>query len=184
MSPSSIVKLVNSLSASEKRYFKLQSKMQGGDKEYLLLFSLIDENREADIHKLKQEFRNQSPGGSWDNTCIYLGRMLTDALVRAKKDKDIFFDLLHEIQEAKILKERSLDEEAYKLVKKIQKNASRFQMHWIEYYCHRYELNHLSDNNFTGISDDQLIRTQMKGKEVLKIHNHIHDHYSLYEILK
>jgi hypothetical protein len=184
MSPTAIVKLVNSLSASEKRYFKLQSKIQGGEKEYLLLFTLIDENKDADITRLKQEFKNYSPRGSWDNTCIYLGRMLTDALVRAKKDKDLFFDLLHEIQEAKILKERSLDEEAYKLVKKIQKKASRFQMHWIEYYCHRYELNHYSDNNFSSISDDQLITFQMKGKDVLKNLNHIHDHYSLYELLK
>ncbi len=184
MSPSAIIKLVNSLSASEKRYFRLQSKMQGGDKEYLLLFSLIDENKDADLTRLKQEFRNQSPAGSWDNTCIYLGRMLTDALVRAKKDKDLFFDLLHEIQEAKILKERSLDEEAYKLIKKVQKKASRYQMHWIEYYCHRYELNHLSDNNFSGVTDDQLIKGQMKGKDVLKSLNHIHDHYSLYELLK
>jgi len=184
MTPSSLVKLVRSLSSSEKRYFKLQSKMQGGSKEYLLLFQLMDTFKDPEIQKLKQEFKKRSPGGSWENSCIYLGNILIDSLVRAKKEKDIFFDLLHQIQEIKILEERSLDLEAFKQIKKVQQKAAQYQLHWIEYYCLRHELHHYSDNNFAGIDDDRLIRVQMKGKEVLKSLNHIHDHYSLYELLK
>jgi len=183
MSPSSLVKLVRSLSSSEKRYFKLQSKMQGGEKEYLLLFQLMDTNRDPDIQHLKLEFKKRSRKGSWENTCIYLGNMLIDCLVRAKKEKDIFFDLLHQLQEIKILKERSLDEEAFKQAKKVRQKAAKYQLHWIEYYCYRYELQHYSDNNFAGVNDDRLVKLQMKGKDILKSLNHIHDHYSLYELL-
>ena len=158
--------------------------MQNGSKEYLVLFELIDELKEPDIKKLKQQFGKHSPKGSWENTCNYLGTLLIDSLVRAKKEKDVFFDLLHQLQEIKILSERSLEEEAFKLIRKVQKKASQYQLHWIEYYCHRYELNYYSDNNFPEVSDDQLIKLQMKGKDVLKSLNHIHDHYSLYELLK
>lgn len=184
MAPLSLVKLINSLSGSEKRYFKLQSKMQSGEKEYLKLFELIDNCKDHDIQKVKVDFKKCFPDGSWENTCIYLGNQLIDSLVRAKKEKDVFFDLLHQLQEIKILKERSLDEEAFKQIKKVQKKAAQFQMHWIEYYCHRYELNHHADKNFSALSDDELIKLQMKGKDVLKSLNHIHDHYALYEMLK
>ena len=184
MTPSSLVKLVRSLSGPEKRYFKLQSKIQSGSKDYLLLFQLIDAFKNPDLQKLKQAFKKQLFDCSWENICIYLGKMLLDSLVWVKKEKDIFIDLLHQLQGIKILKERSLDEEAFKQVKKVQQKAARHQLHWIEYYCHRYELHHYSDKNFSAINDEHLVKMQMKGKDVLKSLNHIHDHYSLYELLK
>jgi hypothetical protein len=184
MSPSSLIKLIGSLSGPEKRFFKLQSKMQNGSKEYLLLFDLIERSKIPDVNQLSEEFKKLSPGGSWNNTRIYLGNMLLDCLVRAKTEKDVFFDLLQEIQQIRILKERSLDQEAFKKAKKVQRKAASFQLHWIEYYCYRYELNYYSDNNFSEINDEELVRLQMKGKEVLRGLNHIHDHYSLYELLK
>lgn len=184
MTPGSLVKLVRSLSGPEKRYFKLQSKIQSGGKEYLLLFQLMDTVKNPDIQQLKQAFKKKSPGGSWENTCIYLGNMLVDSLVRAKKEKDIFFDLLHQLQGIRVLEERSLDREAFKQIRRVQQKAAQHQQHWIEYYCYRHELHHYADNNFSGIDDDRLVQMQMKGKDVLKSLHHIHDHYSLYELLK
>src|ERR1700753_356615 len=99
MSPSALVKLVRSLSSSEKRFFKLQSKRQSGGKEYLLLFELIDSVKHPDIRELKKAFKKKSPTGSWENTCIYLGSSIVDGLVRAKKEKNVFFSLLHQLQE-------------------------------------------------------------------------------------
>lgn len=183
MSPAALVKLVRSLSSSEKRYFKLQSKRQSGNKEYLVLFELIDSVKNPDIRTLKQEFKKRSPEGSWENTCIYLGSSIVDGLVRAKKEKDIFFNLLHQLQEIRILKERSLEEEAFSQARKVGRMAAKYQLHWIEYYCYRDELRHYSDNNFTGITDQGLVTLQMKGKDILKSLSHIHDHYSLYELL-
>jgi hypothetical protein len=158
--------------------------MQSGDKEYLQLFQLIETSKNPNIQQLKQEFKKRSRKGSWENTCIYLGEMLIDSLVRAKKEKDIFFDLLHQLQEIKILKERSLEQQAFKQIKKVQQKAAQHQLHWIEYYCYRYELQYYSDNSFADINDEKLVKLQMKGKDVLKSLNHIHDHYSLYELLQ
>ncbi|HVW60942.1 MAG TPA: hypothetical protein VHC48_12925 [Puia sp.] len=183
MNPSALVKLVGSLSSSEKRYFKLQAKRQGGSKEYLLLFQLIDSMKNPDIRQLKQEFKKRSPKGSWENTCIYLGSSIVDCLVRAKKEKDIFFTLLYQLQEIRILRERSLEEEAFRQARKVGRLAAKYQLHWIEYYCYRDELQHYSENNFTGITDQGLVTLQMKGKNILKSLSHIHDHYSLYELL-
>jgi len=184
MTVTSLIKLVNSLSSSEKRYFKLHSRLQSGNKEYLVLFELLDQNKNLEIVALKKAFQEKAPRKSWDNTCTYLGSVLVDSLVRVKKEKDVFFDLLYQIQEVKVLTERSLDEEAFKQIKKLRQRAAQLQQHWIEYYCCRYELNYYADNNFPALTDDILIRLQMKGKEVLRNLNHIHDHASLYELLK
>jgi len=162
----------------------LQSQLQTGAKEYLVLFDLLDGTNNLGVQELKQKFKTRSATASWDNTCNYLSRLLIDSLVSAKKDKDVFFELLHEIMEVKILSERSLDEEAFKQIKKLRQKASGYQQHWIEYFCCRTELNFHSDNNFSEMDDDSLVRLQMKGKDVLKNLNHIHDHYSLYELLK
>jgi hypothetical protein len=175
---------VNSLSSSEKRSFRLQSQIQTGNKEYLVLFDLLDGNSNPNVRELKDAFKKRSATASWENTCNYLSRLLLDSLVSAKKDKDVFFDLLHEIMEVKILSERSLDEEAFKQIKKLRQKASQYQQHWIEYFCCRTELNFHSGNNFSEMDDDILVRLQMKGKDVLKNLNQIHDHYSLYELLK
>ncbi|HEY6901847.1 MAG TPA: hypothetical protein VI233_14425 [Puia sp.] len=183
MSPSALVKLIRSLSSSEKRYFKLQSKMQSGSKDYLLLFQLIDSNKNPDLKQIKAEFKKCTPSGSWENTCIYLGSSLVDCLVRAKKEKDIFFSLLHQLQEIRILKERSLEEDAFRQARKVGHIAAEHQLYWLEYYCYRDELQHYSDNNFAGINDQELVALQMKGKNILKSLSHIHDHYSLYELL-
>lgn len=183
MSPAALIKLVHSLSGPEKRHFRLQCKMQLGSKEYEILFRIIDTHRGPDIALLKQAFKKESPKGSWENTCTYLGRMLIESLVRAKKEKDVYFDLMHQLQEIRILNERSLEQQAIRQAKTVQRKAAQYQLHWIEYECFRFELQHYSDNNFAGITDDQLVKWQMKGKNILKSVNHIHDHYSLYELL-
>lgn len=184
MTPTALVKLVHSLSGAEKRHFRLQCKKQAGSKEYEMLFRIIDRHKGPDIALLREAFRKESPSGSWDNTCIYLGKMVIECLVRAKKEKDVYFELMHQLQEIRILNERSLEQQALREAKKVQQKAAQYQLHWIEYECFRFELQHYSDNNFAGITDDELVRLQMKGKNILKSVNHIHDHYSLYELLQ
>src|SRR6202000_290740 len=161
-----------SLSSSEKRYFKLQSKRQSGGQEYLLLFELIDTMKYSALRELKKEFKERSPRGSWENTCIYLGSSILDGLVRAKQEKDVFFDLLHQLQEIRILKERSLDDEAIRQTKKVRRIAAQHQLYWIEYYCYRDELQHYSENSFAGVTDQELVTLQMKGKDLLKSLSH------------
>jgi hypothetical protein len=45
MSQIALIRLVKSLSKSEKRHFRISTRKQSGSKEYLDLFDLIDRNR-------------------------------------------------------------------------------------------------------------------------------------------
>jgi hypothetical protein len=52
MTLTSLIKLVNSLFRSEKRYFKMHSQVQAGNKEYLVLFDLLEKNKNLNLKNL------------------------------------------------------------------------------------------------------------------------------------
>ncbi len=180
------IRLVNSLSSAEKRYFTVFSGKQQGEKEYLVLFKIIEKNDSRDIEKkhLSALFRQSCPHSSLDNAARYLVKIITDSLIHAKAEKDNLFSILWGLMRVKVLQERSLAEEGYKELKKIRQQAEASQHHLLRYLTFRYELNHLSAVNFPGVSDTHLVEMQMKAKESLRTIHHIEEHYSLYELLK
>ncbi|RPI17258.1 MAG: hypothetical protein EHM58_10045 [Ignavibacteriae bacterium] len=60
MNPSqNLFYLIKSLSANEKRYFKMYCSLQSGDKNYLRLFEAIDEISEYDETLIKEQFKKE-----------------------------------------------------------------------------------------------------------------------------
>lgn len=184
MSLAAAIKLVKSLSSPEKRYFKLHTRQQQGEKEYQDLFDIIDSSSFAGTAAVKEKFAEMHPGSSLDNVSRYLVKLLTDCLIQTRMEKDTFFQLLQGIMRTRVLQERSLDQEGYEQLKKVRRLATDSQQHLVEYMTYRDELNYFSDLNFRGLSDKTLIETQMKAKDILKSMNHIQDHHSLFETLK
>jgi hypothetical protein len=184
MTLQSLSKLIKSLSGPEKRHFKLKSQIQLGEKDYLELFDLIESTPTIEVDKVKKKFEKAHPKTSISNTAKYLMRLLTDDLIDLKSDKDNFFHLLQEVKRVKILQERSLTKEGYHLLIKVREEARESQQHLIQYLTYREELNYLSDSGFSILDDKALIGTQMQAKEILRLLDNIHDHHSLYEILR
>lgn len=177
------IRLVQSLSGPEKRFFKLNTRQQSGPRDYQELFDIIC-NDGPQTENIVQSFKTAFPKSNIDNTARYLLRILTDCLIQSRVQKDGFFQLFQGIMRVKVLQERALPEEGYKELKRIRENASRHQQYFIEYLTYRYELDHLSGSGFSGVSDNQLVQTQMKAKELLKHVNHVQDHHSLFELMK
>lgn len=184
MSQTVAIRLIKSMSKSEKRHFKLQTKKQAGNKDYLNLFDLIDQQATIDIDEIRQQFARHHPGVSLNNTARYLVKLITDCLIQSKIEKDVQFQLMQQLMRVKILKERSLPEEGFKELKKIRESAVYSQQHYIQYFTYRYELDYFSDHNFQELTDIELIELQMKAKHTLKTINHIQEHHSLLELLK
>jgi hypothetical protein len=60
MKPSNeLFELIKSLTKSEKRFFKLQSSLQSGDKNYIRLFDTIDKMSEYDEEEVKSNFKGE-----------------------------------------------------------------------------------------------------------------------------
>jgi len=173
------------MSKVEKRKFKLSTKKQSGNKDYLLLFDLIDRSNIIEsASSLKEKYNKIQPLSSIDNTARYLLNMLTDSLIQSKIKEDNVFRLFHGILRIQVLQERSLHEKGFKELKKLQQVAIKSQNHLMEYYISRQELNYAAELNFKGLTEKDLIQMQMKAREVLKDMHNTQEHYSLHEILK
>jgi len=172
------------MSKVEKRKFKLSSKKQAGKKDYLDLFNIIAEGSFIEPTLVKEKLRELHLEISIDNTASYLLKVLTDCLIQTKIKEDNTFHLYYGLLRVRLLQTRSLQEEGYKELKKLQQIAIASQNHFTEYIIYRQELNYISDLNFTGMTEKDLVEIQMKARDVLKDMRNTQEHYSLYELLK
>lgn len=184
MSIITAIRLVRSLSGSEKRLFKLHTRKQSGNKDYLLLFNFIEKHGQLTATEIVKKLSADAEKIAVDNTARYLVKLLTDVLIEIKIEKDKWFGMMHGIMRAKILQERSLTEESNKQLNKIRYAAQRAQQDIIEYLTYREELDHQIKLNFQNLDDKDLIALQMKAKLNIKNLNSLHDHHSLFELLK
>lgn len=179
-----LIRLVKSLSKSEKRQFRLSTRKQTGQKEYLDLFDLIDQNDLDKIAIIEEKFAQLHPRSSLDNAGRYLEKVLVDSLIQSKIKEDNLFKLFHGLMRVSVLEERNLPDESFKELKKVQQLALDSQNHFIQSITYRFELNYLADNNFTGLTEKALVERQMKARDTLKTIRDTHELYSLYELLK
>jgi len=184
MSQTAAIRLVKSLSGPEKRSFKLYARRVSGSRDYLDLFNIIDACDDPRTTIISEAFAKKHAPSSLNSAARYLVKVLTDCLIQQKTEKDPVFQLLQGVMRVRVLQERSLAEEGYRELKKVRSKAHGLQQHFIEYITYRSELNLLSDANFPGIDDRQLVEAQMKAKSLLRNMNHIQDHHSLFELLK
>lgn len=184
MTNASIIQLIKSLSKEEKRQFKLASKKQSGNKDYLVLFDIIDRNGILDFGLIKQKFEAERPRASIQNTARYLSGLITDSLITSKLKDDKDFQLVYGYLRIRILKERFLIHEAYKELKRLKEIAHTTENLNLHHLLYRFELEYQSNENFKDISEKRLIGIQMKMREILKDIHTVNEHYALYELLK
>ncbi len=180
-----LIQLIKTLSGSEKRNFKLYCKKQSGDKDYLVLFNIINKaSLDQGAEAIKSQFRLKYPGKSFENTAQYLLRVVTDSLVQIRASHDPWFQQYHSLMRSKVLSERSLWQEGHKELKKAQKLSAGLQDNIMHYQTCRLELNYWSASGFSDISEQELVNAQMKSKSTLRLLHQIQEHHSLLELLK
>ncbi|MBX3239083.1 MAG: hypothetical protein KIT80_09900 [Chitinophagaceae bacterium] len=184
MSKLAAIKLIKSLSGSEKRYFKSYAKRQSVNRIYLDLFMVIEEGTATDEVVIEKKFYEKHKNASIHNATNYLVKILTDCLIQLKMSKDIEFQLLQGMMRVRVLQERSLYQEAYRELQTIRSAALAFQHPVVPYLTYREELNYLSEVNFPSVTDREIVGMQMKAKGLLRDLSNIHDHHSLFELLK
>lgn len=175
--------LINSLTKGEKRYFKLYTSLQQGSKDYLYLFELLEKGPDT-IAGIKEAFHLKKPKASYEATSKYLYKIITDCMLHLRADKDITTKLVTALMKANIMFEKSLYEDGFKQLQKIKATAAEFELYIIELWASRLELYYLCNLNFHPITEPELIQKQMNIQELLKYARNIHQHTSLYELLR
>lgn len=180
----SLLKLIASMSPAEKRQFILSTKKQASSSKYLDLFKLIDKQKDLEWLFIKEKFKAIYPTSAIESTASYLNKLLVDVLIQNKLLNDETYKLLYSLLQIKVLQDRNLLEGAYSEIKKNIVLASKYQELPLLYLLKRKELNYLSDINFKGIKEKDLVTKQVVAKDILRKIRNTQEHYTLYELLK
>lgn len=178
----SLMILTESLSKAEKRYFRLFSNIQSGDKKYVYLFDLIIAKNSIDA--VYAQFCKKYNSANFNIAVKHLYQTIMDCLTYLHRKQDMQTKIFALISEADILFERALTDEAMETLKKAKQTALTYEMYPLLILSRRTELKYLNATNFKNISERQLISKQMKIIEDMKYNRSSNLHSQLYDILK
>lgn len=135
MKPSTeLFDLIKSLTKSEKRFFKLHSALQSGDKNYLRVFDAIDKQKEYDEEALKKQFAKETFIKHLPSEKNHLYKLILKALRAFHAESSVSGILKQEIKNIEILYQKALYVECNKLLhraKRIARENERFY-YWFE----------------------------------------------------
>lgn len=124
MKPSNdLFELIKSLSKSEKRFFKLSSSLQSGDKNYLKIFDAIDRQKEYDEDMLKECFEGETFIKHFPSEKNHLYKLILKSLRAYHSDNSISSILKQEIKNIEILYKKALYRECNKFLGRAKKLA-------------------------------------------------------------
>jgi len=124
MKPSTeLFDLIKTLSKSEKRFFKLSSSLQSGEKNYVKIFDAIDEQNEYNEEELKTLFKNESFVQHFPSEKNHLYKLILKSLRSYHSDNSISSILQQEIKNIEILYKKALYKECNKFLLRAKKMA-------------------------------------------------------------
>ncbi len=115
-----IFEFVKSLTKSEKRYFKLYSMFQQGNKSYMNLFDIIDHQKTYNEKKISERFFTKNKVSNFPSVKKYLFDQLVASLKSYGKYKDLDSTHTDLIETYKVLHYKGLYGQSERLLKKIK----------------------------------------------------------------
>lgn len=173
---------IQSMSKSEKRYFRLFNSLQQGEKGYLRLFNLL-ERYEVFGENTQQELIQHFPGTSIEPARKYLYQVLMKSLRQFESERSVEVKLSNLLHDSRILFSKGFPEQALVVINKAKAlaiNKERFLFYLV---LAKQELQLLASQQFAGMNESNLIGTQQKMRELLEHETNLQQHSSLYEIL-
>jgi len=124
MKPSTeLFHLINSLSKSEKRFFKLSSSLQSGSKNYLKIFNAIDKQKDYDEEAVKEQFKKETFIKHFPSEKNHLYKLILKSLRAYHSENTVSSILKQEIKNIEILFSKALYKECNKFLKRAKKMA-------------------------------------------------------------
>lgn len=178
----SLLVLIKSMSKAEKRYFRLYSNLQSGEKGYMSLYLLMENKEEVeDIQKL---FTVENPGVNFEVAVKHLNHTILDCIVHLRKKQDIQGRIFNHVACSEILFERGLVDDAFAELRNARKLAETYEFDLLCMLIRRKELKFMSSIDFAGITEKRLVDKQMKLNELLKYTRNVNQHIQLYDIIR
>ena len=110
--------LVRSMTANEKRYFRLNATQHGGNQKYLLLFDAVDQQQEYDETALKEEFHGEKFVRQFGVAKSYLYDLVLKSLRAYQAGSTTTLQLRDTLSNVEILNDKGLFDQAFKILRK------------------------------------------------------------------
>lgn len=180
---SSLVSLIKSFTKAEKK--KISSFLTQENKtDYAFLYKIIDSNTAYSLTQIKDEFLKKRPDTAFNTSVNYLFDSLLSILNQLRTGQDSFYALFNQLMNVKVLYEKSIYQECFQLLTKIQNEAVKYENFTILLIAQKMELDYLQSLDFPNLSEQELLNKQFKINDTLKKIRKINEHASLYELLK
>ena len=164
-----VFQLVKSLTKPEKRYFKVYTSKQAGDKNnHQLLFDAMDKQDEYDEELMKKGLKS-----SLANSLPTAKTRLYDALLRAldsyHANSSIDAQLKRTLHCAEILYKKGLYDQSQKLLDGAKKLAYRYDKHTSLLEIFMWEKLLIEKDNYENIGDDELEAMMHENTRITKM---------------
>jgi len=117
--------LIHSMTKSEKRYFKLFSSGQSGDKGYINLFNAISKQEQYDEETLKKQLKISA----FPTVKTYLYNLILRSLRSQQLNQNISLQLKDMLKDVEILYQKGLYDQCSRLLTKARKIAKQYEKH-------------------------------------------------------
>ena len=173
--------LQQTLSKSEKRYFRLQAGLQTGDKAYLGLFDWLDA-QPAD--PTPDAIAADWPPATLEPARKHLARTLLKSLRLFESDKDTDTRLAGLLHESRILLQRGLTEPGLAHLDRATHLAEQTGRNTYAAQAMKIVLQQAARDQFADLSEADLLAWQHRIGEALRREETLHQHTTLYEVLR
>lgn len=178
-----VIILVNSLSKSEKRYFRLYAQIQQGSKDYMALFDLIEQGNTVD--EVYDIFKTRNIKQHPSIIAKYLYEVIIDCLLSLRSKHDTEYRLFQSVTKAGILFERGLHASAFHELDNAKKMAQLYEFDVLSQLIIQLKLKLSRTLDFINITDEKsLINEYFQMNEILKSCRNTNVHFQLYDVLR
>jgi len=177
-------RLINTLTKAEKRYFRLYTSLQQGNKDYVNLFDMMERQSFRSTTELKLAFQQQYADCNYEVCSKYLYKVLLDCLLHLRLQRQPTAVLAAGILKCDILFERSLHEDALKQLHKAQASAADSEKQLLLLWAQQQEMQLLQQLNFPGITAEELVNKQTDIQSTLATLTQLRQQHALYETLR
>lgn len=181
MKPSTeLFDLIKTLSKSEKRFFKLSSSLQSGEKNYVKIFDAIDEQDEYNEEALKELFKNESFVQHFPSEKNHLYKLILKSLRSYHADNSISAILQQEIKNIEILYKKALYKECNKFLLRAKKLAHEHEKFYYLFELINMEKQLLEEAYESGEFDYDLDALIKEENEILEKLRNLAEYHILY----
>jgi hypothetical protein len=181
---SSLISLIHSLTKSERKKVSSFLDLDKNTADYAILYKVIDEKSTDNQQQIRADFIKLRPNAAFNTAINYLFDTLLLTLNQLRINQDSYYALFNLLMNTKVLYEKSLYQECFLLLTKIQNEAVKYENFTIFLIAQKKELDYLLSLDFPDTTEQELLNKQYKINETLKKIRKINEHASLYELLK